>query len=565
VGDLPYMLTLSAYGFFWFALSDDQSMPSWHDQLPDILPEFMTLTSRDGHVSTALAGREGQQFQNDVLAQWLPRQRWFAAKDVPLDAVELVQLGNLGDGAHALVRLDIALRDGEQQSYFLPISARWGEENLRPGAPKLSWTMAKIRHTARMGALVDGAFDDTLPQLLLDGIKQGITKGALEFRGTDALCEIEDHGPPRQLGVDQSNLSIAFSDKIILKLYRRLRAGDQPDVEVPQFLTEVAGYAHTPQYLGHIAYRDPDATTQQATTLAAAFAFVANRGDAWAGIIDALTLDVNEQETWTSAGTAAGDPAPDQPGFGFPLAIGGLLGQRTAELHCALATDTDNPAFQLERLTQDRLRQWSRDATSEAESMFARLDATRLPDDAADLARNVLAQRDTLLARLRDAGDLTPSGHVSRIHGDYHLGQVLLAQNDIAIIDFEGEPARTLDERRAKSSPLRDVAGMLRSIDYAALSVATRYRAGFGGSDDHVFSRVEDWRRSTRSAFLQNYWDYAKDTPNLPRDAGVTRQLLDLFALQKAVYEVGYELGNRPEWVGIPLRGILDLLDTDSS
>lgn len=552
VGDLPYMLTLPAYGFFWFVLSGEEEMPSWHDQMPDILPEFITLTSRDGRVDTALAGREGRQFQNEVLPQWLPRQRWFAAKDAVLRDVKLEPLGDLDNGRHALVRVEVTPGEGEPQSYFLPISAQWGDENLRPGAPKLSWTMAKIRHTAKIGALIDGAFDENLPQLLLDGMMEGVTQGALVFSSTVALREIQDIGAPRQLGVDQSNLSIAFSDKIILKLYRRLRAGEQPDVEVPQFLTEVAGFIHTPQYLGHIAHQD-----EGNSTLAAAFAFVPNRGDAWTGIIDALTLDLNEHETWTSAAEATAAPQA----FGFPLAIGLLLGQRTAELHYALATETDDPAFKTELLTQDHLRQWAQDSVTEAGALLARLEKADLSEEAAPMAKAVLAQRDQLVSRLRAAGDMAPSGHLSRIHGDYHLGQVLLAQNDLAIIDFEGEPTRSLEERRAKSSPLRDVAGMLRSFDYAALSVATRHRTSLGSTGEHALERIEEWRLSTKAAFLESYWQHAKDAPNLPTDADVTGKLLDLFLLQKAVYEADYELGNRPAWIGIPLRGILDLLE----
>ncbi len=169
-------------------------MPSWHEQLPDILPEFMTLTTRDGKVSTALAGREGAQLQAEVLPQWLPLQRWFAAKDQSVPArVRLRQLGDLGQGEHAMVALDVTPGgEGEEQSYFLPLSARWGDENLRPGAPKLSWTLAKIRHTARVGALVDGAFDERLPQLLLDGMVEGKAQGDLQFHGTDALRAITE-------------------------------------------------------------------------------------------------------------------------------------------------------------------------------------------------------------------------------------------------------------------------------------------------------------------------------------------------------------------------------------
>ena len=553
IGDLPYMLTLPAYGFFWFALSGEEEMPSWHDQLPDILPEFMTLTTRDGTVGTALAGREGAQLQAEVLPQWLPLQRWFAAKDQagPLQ-IRLRRLGDLGQGQHAMVALDVSAGgDAPPQSYFLPLSARWGDDNLRPGAPKLSWTLAKIRHTARVGALVDGAFDERLPQLLLDGMAANTAQGDLLFHGTDTLRAIADPGAPRQLGVEQSNLSIAFSDQVILKLYRRLRPGNQPDVEVARFLTEVAGYANTPRYLGHLEHQG-----EVPTTLAAAFAFVPNRGDAWTGILDALMLELNESDGWTSAG----DAAPIRHDYDFPLSIGSLLGQRTAELHRALATPTEDPAFAVQELTSATLRGWAEDAIAEAEAMLARLAQADLPEDAAPLASAVLEQRPALLERLRRVAELTPSGGLSRIHGDYHLGQVLLAQNDVAIIDFEGEPARSLDERRALASPLRDVAGMLRSFDYAALTVAARHRASFGATAERALERIEDWRRTASVAFLDAYRSHVEGAPNLPSDRATADALLDVFLLQKAIYEAGYELGNRPAWVGIPLAGILELM-----
>ncbi len=552
IGDLPYMLTLPAYGFYWFALGSADEMPSWHEQLPDILPEFMTLTTRDGRVQTALKGREGAHFQDDVLPKWLPLQRWFAAKDEAIRSVRMTALGEV-EPDHALVAVEVTL-DGEQHSYFLPLSARWGDENMRPGAPKLSYTLAKIRHTARVGALVDGAYDERLPHLLLQGMKDDATRGALKFRGSDALREIAEPGDPRQLGVEQSNISIAFSDRIILKLYRRLRGGEQPDVEVARFLTETAGYAHTPRYLGQVTHEG-----DEPTVLAAAFAFVANRGDAWNGIFDALMLEYNEHDSWPSEQ----EPELSAPAFDFPLSIGSLLGERTAQLHKALATPTDDPAFATEDLTTDHLREWTESAEAEATAMLSRLEQAGegLPEDAAPLAREVLDRRDDLMARIRKAADVTPSGKLSRIHGDYHLGQVLLAQNDVAIIDFEGEPARTLDERRAKSSPLRDVAGMLRSFDYAALSVAARHRHDAPGGAERATARIEEWRRTAARDFLDAYRSHGEGAPNLPDDGATMQALLDLFLLQKAIYETGYELGNRPTWVGLPLRGILDLLN----
>ena len=197
--------------------------------------------------------------------------------------------------------------------------------------------------------------------------------------------------------------------------------------------------------------------------------------------------------------------------------------------------------------------------------MLARPEQADLPDDAAPLAQQVLAQRDALLDRLRRVAELTPSGGLSRIHGDYHLGQVLLAQNDVAIIDFEGEPARSLDERRALSSPLRDVAGMLRSFDYAAMTVVARHRASFGTTVEQALERIEDWRRTASAAFLDSYRQHVDGSANLPSDRAAADALLDLFLLQKAIYETGYELGNRPAWVGIPLAGILELLTQENA
>ena len=224
-----------------------------------------------------------------------------------------------------------------------------------------------------------------------------------------------------------------------------------------------------------------------------------------------------------------------------------------------MATDTDDPDFATEDVTADQLGQWASDAEAEAQALLDRLDQAHLPDEAAPLAQSLLERRDDLLSRLRSVADIAPSFKLSRIHGDFHLGQVLLAQNDVAIIDFEGEPARSLAERRQKSSPLRDVAGMLRSFDYAAMTVASRQRDSFGGAERGL-DRIEHWRQSTMRDFLEAYRGHSKGAASLPEDEAAWQTLLDFFLLHKAIYEAGYELSNRPAWIGIPLRGIIELL-----
>lgn len=564
VGDLPYLLTLPAYGFYWFALAEEAEMPRWHEPLPDVLPEFMTLTTRDGTVATALAGREGRQLEADTLPLFLPLQRWFGAKDGRVGAVTVEQLGALGD--YQLTVLDVKTGDGPQQ-YFLPLAARWGEENLRPGAPKLAHTLAKVRRGPRMGALIDATYDEGFALAVLDAMRKGhdiaAGDGQLRFVGSEALSALAEPGDPRPLGVEQSNVSVAFADTVILKMFRRLRPGPQPDVEVGRFLTEVAGFSHTPTLLGTLGHLDAEGA---ATTLAAAFAFVPNQGDAWGNVVGALERDLEAMAL--HAGTAGEiEPATDaERGFDFPLDIGALLGQRTAELHRALASQTDDPAFACEPLTQDQLKAWSADALADGDATLDRLREIRgsVDEDLAADIDTLLGLRRQLRARLKAAASLKPAAAVSRIHGDYHLGQVLVAQNDLMAVDFEGEPRRSLEERRAKSSPLRDVAGMLRSFDYAAAMALSAHGHRIGALSEHDRDRAAQWRSHTTAAFLEAYRAHIGDAPTWPGNEKLARALLDLFTLQKAVYEIGYELANRPAWVGIPIRGTIEILQGDA-
>ncbi|MCC5969184.1 MAG: maltose alpha-D-glucosyltransferase [Pararhodobacter sp.] len=566
IGDLTYLLTLPAYGFYWFSLSDEQDLPTWHEPLPEVLPEFITLTSRDGRVSTALAGREGAQFSGDVLPRWLPLQRWYAAKDRAIDNVKLVLMGEMDGHGHGLSAIDVTLGE-ETQRYFLPISLRWGDDNLRPGAPKLSYTLSKIRRGPQVGALIDGAYDERFVTALLDGMRRQIRieseHGVVEFSANERLRALDDPGDAHYLGVEQSNVSVGFGGKVILKMYRRLRAGAQPDVEVARFLTDIAQFAHTPQLLGAITWRTGGAGDSDQTTLAAVFPYVHNQGDAWEGVTQALQSDLDVHEGWSSAAidTQAGPDAETEE-FSFPLRIGRLLGQRTAELHRAFATPTDDPAFALEPLTRQHLQDWATETANEVEAALERLQSAlhSLSDSDTALAQKVLDQRAALLERAHQIAQMTPQGMLSRIHGDYHLGQILLSQGDITIIDFEGEPTRTLAERRAKASPLRDVAGMLRSFDYAALVAIRQHPRRESAIAESALRRIEDWRRSVAREYLAAYQEHMAGAPNLPEDEGARRQLLDLLLLRKAIYEVAYELGNRPAWVGIPLQGLLELV-----
>ncbi len=556
VGELPYLLTLPAYGFYWFLLAEEEAAPEWHTPYTQTLPDFLTLTTRNGTISSALADASAPQFERQTLRDYLPLQRWFAAKEERIDGVKMRQLAEMGNGSHMLAVVDVSSTSGEAQ-YFLPLSAVWGEDALTIG-PRLPATLAKLRRANRVGALLDGAVDEEMARALLAAMVEGVdlpaAEGSVAFRGSDALAETAaDPGEPRLLSAEQSNASIAFSDKVILKLYRRLRQGVQPDIEVARFLTDETDFEASPALLGTIDWVGSDGT---ATTLAAASEFVRNQGDAWRYVTEALERDMEREEM-----TEKLSGGEDDHVMGGPLDLGAVLGRRTGELHLALASGKPGTPFSEEPLTNDDLAVLVDDVTREVSDVFDRLAAQRdsLRDTGQELADKVLAARGDFEARLASLRGSTPSGGKCRIHGDYHLGQVLVVETDVMIIDFEGEPTRSLGERQAKSSPLRDVAGMLRSFDYALWSTVRR-RIEIGADPERTLAGVEGWRDATQGAFLEAYRETLGGASLHPSDRDFENALLDLFLIQKAAYEVAYEMSMRPDWIDIPLRGLLSLL-----
>ncbi|MEM7709976.1 MAG: putative maltokinase, partial [Pseudomonadota bacterium] len=544
VGELPYMLTLPAYGFFWFVLATEEKAPDWHTPATQVLPDFVTLTTRDGRLSTALTGREAAQFERDSLPQYVALQRWFAAKGAGAGSVSLRSLGELSEGQHMLAILDVALADGgETQSYFLPLSAVWDEDALTL-SPRLPATLAKLRRTDTVGALMDGASDEEMARALLAAMRDGAEiegeGGRLVFDGTD-LPDDETAGEPRLLGAEQSNASVAFSDKLVLKLYRRVREGVQPDIEVARFLTEKTDFDATPRLMGTIAWREADGTE---TVLAAASEFVPNQGDAWSFVTEGLDREMEAREI--------GNATEDRPLMIGALDLGTLLGQRTAQMHRALASGDE--AFGTEPITADRLAELVEETKAEVAATLDAIDPAALREDAAAVAEAVRDRRDAILARLDRVAGMAPSGVESRVHGDYHLGQVLVAQGDLAIIDFEGEPSRSLAERQAKSSPLRDVAGMLRSFDYA-LHHALDRRIKAGADPERAQAQVAEWRSATSGAFLDAWRETMADAARA--DRAFEDALLDLYLIRKCAYEVEYERNFRPAWIDVPLRGLL--------
>ncbi|GLQ38358.1 trehalose synthase [Rhizobium albus] len=564
IGDLPYLVTLPAFGFFWFALTQDADAPTWHRPVPEILPEFVTLPVRSAEIGGLFSGEARTLLETEVLPSFLPLQRWSGAHGELAGRAAITDLGAVDD------RFRLALADvplgGETRRYFMPLAARWGEENLTFGAPTLGRTLAKLRRGPVVGALVDATFEADFARscVLLAQESATIKTGSHEvvFEGNERLRAMEfKEIDVRTLSLDQSNVSVALGDEALLKVYRRLRSGVQPEIEMTRYLTEDAGFAHTPAYLGAVWLRDAD----ESFALASIFAFTRNQGDAWTVVTEGLERALEElalAPVETSLPTSAVEDA--MPDFPPHLLIGEKLGRRTADLHRALARQTDNEAFAPRPMLAEDIAGWVAEVEAEVDDMLQRLDRAGLAQAGSKLAATLLERKADLHERVRAALATPMNGYLSRIHGDYHLGQVLVVGDDFSIIDFEGEPRRDVESRREKTSPLRDLAGILRSLAYAAAQAQEGLRT-LPQADPHAVARAADqWLEASRNGLVETYLAAMADATTVPADRAHIFCLLDLFEIQKAAYEVAYELSNRPHWVDIPLQGLIDILDRDS-
>ena len=560
IGELPYLLTLPAYGFYWFQLV---SAPAAQKrQAPQPAPELFTLVLT-GPLDTLLTGRERTAFEHTIAPRFVESRRWFAAKDTQLREIRVLDVATLknrgGHDAFLLPRVAVEFHNGERQQYFVPLAVDEGreEESLLP------YAVARVRRGARIGLMYGAASSAEFGLAVVDAMRCGLElpagDGIIRFRATrqfDAQVEL-DPADVQRLAGDQSNTSIAFGARKILKLFRRLQPGTHPELEVSRFLTETADFRNTPPLLGTVEYVAPGGTV---TALAVLQRFVRNQGDAWS-----FTLNSLKRELDTIVLLPGAETPPFEELFGGYLPYASILGRRTAELHRALTTPTDDPAFAVEPMTTGDVDAVAEDARHWAERAFEAL--SRRAQEGAPCAQGdiqtLLARRDECLGLIGKLAEGSVAGNKSRVHGDYHLGQVLIVQNDVMIVDFEGEPSRPADARRQKGSPLRDVAGLLRSFAYAAETAAREVSSRFAEGDARATAAAEEWRELVAATFLDAYEEAAGGSSTWIEDDGVRERLLRLHLFAKALYEIDYEANNRPDWIGIPVRGVLAILDAD--
>ena len=494
-------------------------------------------------------GEPRRMLEEQILPAYIAGCRWFGGKArAPLKfaVAELLRVPGASDEARlALVRIEYG--DGTSDWYQLALQVARSGDAERIAAEFPQAVVTQFDDALLFDALYDAGFRDALVALIAGNARAG---GLVGLAGT-TLPHLLGGGalplPSRVLKVEQSNSSVIYGDGLFLKIFRKLAEGANPDAEILRFLTERRGFAHAPPFGGELEFHAPGCAPR---LLALGIGVVPNDGDAWSFVLRELAGFYNRID----ASACDDDAVRAAVGAEF-FSRAAQLGQRTGEMHVALSGEATDPDFSPEPFTLADQRELADAITVSVARVFALLRerlAAFAPELRADVER-LLSAEPGLRARADALAASGISAAKTRHHGDYHLGQVLNTGGDFTIIDFEGEPSRPLAERRRKRSPLRDVAGMLRSFHYAAHSALPRERAALRPA-------AEAWSRLVGGTFLDAWRGAVAGAPFVPRDPADADRLLAGFLIEKAVYELDYELNNRPDWLAIPVRGLLGLL-----
>ncbi|MDB4877529.1 MAG: trehalose synthase [Gemmatimonadetes bacterium] len=485
---------------------------------------------------------------SDDLLRFLGKQRWFAAKGAAVSGARVRDMVVLpwGDGAFGIARIAVRIADAEEV-YQLPVAAR----KARPdGTPDVA--IIDTGDVTLLDAVHDPDFRAGLASAVASGVTVAGPSGVTWVTGPIGAKRVTlGDNPVTKVGAaEQSNTSIVIGDRAIMKLFRVLKPGVHPDVEVAHFLTTRTDFRNTPALIASVAFASDD----ERMTAGMVQEYLAGSTDAWSYALERGKEYFSAPPNRDAPNTFADDAK--------------RLGAITRTMHEALASDDDDPAFAPEPVSHEDIDRWAHRAQQSIRDSLALLErqvsSPDFPKERVAEAQALVRRGDHYIGWVDEIDDQLGDdlGSSIRVHGDYHLGQVLhTAQGDFMIIDFEGEPSKSLAERREKTSPLRDVAGMLRSFAYAAATLAMSVDKKIDAATREL--RSARWERDVRTAFLAGYLgDPAErdDHPDvLPEEEVHVRQLITLFETEKAFYELAYELNNRPAWAWIPMRGISKL------
>jgi maltose alpha-D-glucosyltransferase/alpha-amylase len=577
VEDGLYPITLGGHGFYWFHLQ------------PAVSPERVEVTTEREVPVLAIAGWDRLLDERTIramtrmLPKFLVSRRWFRSKARTIRQVTVPDVVTVTDGDSyiALVRVDYT--DGDPDDYLLPVSIARGDAAVNVQQNQADAVVARLKANdgsegLLYGAIYNPAFRDAVFGAIGRRRKFRGLNGEVVGAHTRAFRQIYGGRHPNLESTvsraEQSNTSFVYGDRFILKLFRKVEPGANPDLEIGAYLT-AHHFPHTPPVAGHLEYRPDGGETMYVAILQG---FVQNQGDAWSYTADVLGRYFEQALALPDIPEAVAPelrhplvlmreevPTTVRELVGTYLESARLLGERTADMHLALTDADPTSDFAPEPFTDHYRQGLYHGMLGLANRMLTLLreKASVLEEPAASEARAVLARDEVVRSGFQPLRATRIDAVRIRHHGDFHLGQVLYTGKDFVIIDFEGEPARPLSERRLKRSPLRDVAGMLRSFQYASYAALFGQVPGVTPRPEAML-QLEAWAAYwtdwVGAVYLKRYLERAGNAPFIPQSPAQLRILLDSFLLEKAIYEVSYELNNRPNWVRIPLRGISELL-----
>ncbi len=579
-----YMLTLGPHSFYWFALQPEEALrlPAAGLIEAEKLPIFEVRLQWEELFATGVSQRLTSRISTYIRAQ-----RWFGAKGRRIMSLAIRETVPLKEETWSafMLFIDLQYADGDSEAYILPVGFV-PDEFAAKLLDKYPWAaIARIRQkeAQKTGVLFDALVLDDFCLMLLQMIARRTAVKGNGGRMTASAMKVfkaihQAKEMPYEISVskaEQSNTSVFFGERFILKLFRRRQEGINPDLEIGRFLTR-KGFANMPPVAGALEYVEDQ---KEPSTLAILQAYIPNQGDAWQYTLDnlyryfeSILTDLKEPQRMPEARLLQVSqeeiPAEVENRVGVFLRYAQLLADRTAEMHIVLSSEQEDPKFAAERFTklyQRSLYQSMRSLAGEVLPQFKKL-LPEMPEEIRSAGTRMLGRSEEIISVFRALTSVKITGKRVRCHGDYHLGQVLFTGKDFVIIDFEGEPARPISERRIKRSPLRDVAGMLRSFQYAAYSALMheQHRGLFKPQNiDSMKSWADYWYRWVGAAFLRSYIHASARSSYLPDAPEQIEMLLNAFLMEKAVYELGYEMNNRPDWVWIPLQGIEQLLEAE--
>jgi len=565
-----YPITLGPYGYYWFQIDASEKKESGFSSSE--LPLFQSDLSWERTFSDY---ENIRFFERKVLQQFMRKCRWFGGKARTISKISIDKIIPLKgeDDMHYLLVLEVHYVQKLPELYFLPISLAQSDTLFEKGEYNAQSVLCRADFQGRPGYIVDSSYNRNFRDFLFQAMDRKLRikeeGGTLEFNSGLYVKLNSKNVDSKILKADQSNTAIIYNDQFFFKFYRRVEREINPDMEIVRFLSESTSFKNSPKYAGSIEYIDDEGRTMVLGLLQEK---VENQGDSWAMTIDSVgrfyeRVMVNAKKEklpkLLNKSAITFEEAPELVqeliGRGFYERVV-RLGQRTAEMHMALASDNSNPAFAPENFTANyqrslysSLRKLTRDRLKLLEQSLDKLN-----EHTRALAGEILAKEDLILECFSDIYKIRLDSIKTRIHGDFHLGQVLFTGKDFMIIDFEGEPGFSFSERRLKKSPFKDVAGMMRSFHYAAFGKILLNENYRERDLDFLGQWAELWQHYVSRFYMGAYLERSGVNKDL---SGGDDILMSVYLLEKAIYELGYELNGRPDWVIIPLRGIQYQLD----